>query len=370
MSSARSLVVDADGHVLEPAQMWRDYLEPGLRSRAPSIERRPDGREDFVIEGKVISRFGINRIGALGVGAVERYADNCPGGFDPRARLADLDREGIDAAVLYPTLGLMLGGVESVVLYIGLCRAYNRWLADYCSAAPQRLFGAAMIPVTGVEAAVAELKFSALQLGHRAAFLRPNPWQGRKIYDQEWDPFWAAAADKNVGVGIHEGLAMNLPTVGVERFDDMACQHIVSHTLEMQCASLGLIAHGVLERFPSLRVAFLESGGGWVLPWLDRIEEHWESASFRRVLGAMKRPPFETFRRQCFVSFEADEKTLAPHAAHCGAETILWATDYPHPDGTFPGAVEKIREALSPLPEPSQRLVLGDNARRLYALPI
>jgi predicted TIM-barrel fold metal-dependent hydrolase len=301
---------------------------------------------------------------------VDCYEANCPGGFDPRARLRDLDQEGIDAAVLYPTLGLLLGGAESPDLYIGLCRAYNRWLADYCSVAPKRLFGAAMIPVAGVESAVAELGFAGGQLGYRAAFLRPNPWQGRRIYDREWDPFWAVAEEMNVGIGIHEGLALNLPTVGVDRFDDLASQHIVAHTLEMQCASLGLITQGVLERFPGLRVAFLESGGGWMLPWLERIEEHWESASYRRLLGAMKRSPFETFRRQGFVAFELEERTLPVHAEHCGAETILWASDYPHPDGTFPGAVEKIRETLKPLPEESQRFVLGENARRLYALPI
>jgi uncharacterized protein len=367
--SAKPLVVDADGHVLEPRHMWREYLDPGLRERAPSIERRENGREDFVIEGKVASRFGINRIGALGAPSVASYDDNCRGGFDPRARLADLDRDGIDAAVLYPTLGLLLGGIEGPDLYRALCRAYNRWLADYCSVDPRRLFGAAMIPVSGVDVAVEELEASVRQLGHRIAFLRPNPWHGRRIYDPEWDPFWAAAQQMDVGIGIHEGLALNLPTVGTDRFDDMACQHIVAHTMEMQCASLGMLARGVFERFPRLRVAFLESGGGWMLPWLERIEEHWENAAFRRAIPEMKRSPFEYFRRQCFVSFELDEKTLAVHAEHCGPETILWATDYPHPDGTFPGAVEKIRGAISTLESAAQRCVLGENARRLYALP-
>jgi len=350
--------------------MWRRYLEPGLRERAPSIERRENGREDFVIEGKIASRFGINRIGALGGSQVSTYDDNCPGGFDPRARLADLDCEGIDAAILYPTLGLLLGGIEGADLYRGLCRAYNRWLADYCAVSPRRLFGAAMIPVVEVHAAVDELEFAVRELGHRVAFLRPNPWRGRRLYDRDWDPFWAAAQDMNVGIGIHEGLALNLPTVGTDRFDDMTSQHIVAHTLEMQCASLGMLTQGVLERHPRLRVAFLESGGGWMLPWLERIEEHWENAAFRRAIPEMKRSPFEYFRRQCFVSFELDEKTLPLHAAHCGAETILWATDYPHPDGTFPGAVDKLRRAIEPLEEEGRRRVLGENARRLYALPI
>jgi predicted TIM-barrel fold metal-dependent hydrolase len=369
MGGASARIIDADGHVLEPAAMWREHVDPEFRERAPRVVRREDGREDFVVDARVASRFGINRIGALGVARVTRYEENRAGGFDPAARLADLDAEGIDAAVLYPTLGLLLGGIEGVDLYVALCRAYNRWLAAYCAKDPRRLFGAAMIPAASPAAAVAELRFAAENLGYHAAFLRPNPWQGRMIYDREWDPFWAAAQDLDVGVGIHEGLALNLPTVGADRFTNLMAQHVASHTLEMQCASLGLMTCGVLERHPRLRVAFLESGGGWMMHWLHRIEEHFENRAYRLSVPDMKRPPHEYFRRQCFVSFEPGEKTLPLHAELCGAETILWASDYPHPDGIFPGAVERVRRAIAPLEGSEQSLVLGGNARRLYALP-
>jgi predicted TIM-barrel fold metal-dependent hydrolase len=362
-------VIDADGHVLEPAHVWAEYVDPRFRERAPRIVRRDDGREDFLVEGRVASRFGINRLGSLGRPEARYWDDGVPGGFDPRARLRDLDAEGIDAVVLYPTLGLMLGGIEPPDLYVALCRAYNRWMADYCSADPKRLFGAAMIPVSDPEAARVEIE-AAVKLGCRAAFLRPNPWHGRMIWDPAWDTFWAAAEALDVGVGIHEGLALNLPTVGVERFSTLLAQHVVSHTMEMQCASLGLITTGVFERHPRLRAAFLESGGGWVLPWIERIDEHWEKGAYRRSVPDMKRPASEYFRRQCFVSFETEETLLALHADRLGAETILWASDYPHPDGTFPGAVEKARRAVEPLPDGSRREVLGENAQRLYALPI
>jgi predicted TIM-barrel fold metal-dependent hydrolase len=312
----------------------------------------------------------VNRIGALGVDDVKTYEDNRAGGFDAKARLRDLDVEGIDAAVLYPTLGLLLGGIESPDLYVALCRAYNRWLADYCSAAPERLFGAAMIPIVDPQAASAEVRHAVETLGMRAAFLRPNPWQGRMIYDHEWDPFWAAAEALDVGVGIHEGLALHLPTVGAERFRTLLCQHVASHTLEMQCASLGLIAGGVLDRFPGLRVGFLEAGGGWMMGWLERIDEHFEKAAYRRSVPEMKRPALEYFRRQCFICFEPDERTLPTHAALCGSETVLWASDYPHADGIFPGAVRKVRDAIATLSLQDQSRVLGENARRLYALPI
>ncbi|MGH7822960.1 MAG: amidohydrolase family protein, partial [Candidatus Binatia bacterium] len=102
----------------------------------------------------------------------------------------------------------------------------------------------------------------------------------------------------------------------------------------------------------------------------ERIDEHWEKRAYRRSVPEMRRPASEYFRRQCFVSFEAEERMLPGHAAALGPETILWASDYPHPDGTFPGAVARVEAALAPLPEADRSLVLGANAARLYALPL
>jgi predicted TIM-barrel fold metal-dependent hydrolase len=161
-------------------------------------------------------------------------AEERRGGFDPHARIVDMDADGIDAAFLYPSLGLFAGAVEDPGLAAGMCRAYNRWLADYCKPYPERLFGVAMLPMQSVELAVDEMRYAREKLGMRGGFLRPNPYHGKKmISDPMYEPFWAMAEDLDFSIGFHEGSTNAMPTVGVDRFeDDRAARHMVSHTME------------------------------------------------------------------------------------------------------------------------------------------
>src|SRR5262249_35802538 len=132
------------------------------------------------------------------------YDEAQRGGFDARVRLDDMDAEGIDVAVLYPSVGLNFWAVEDVDAAISLARDYNDWLAEYCAAAPARLYGAAMVPWQSPEASVAELERAHSELGFRAAFLRPNPCLGRTIAHPRHEAFWSRAEELGVTVGIHE----------------------------------------------------------------------------------------------------------------------------------------------------------------------
>ena len=182
-------VIDADGHVLEPIDIWDKYIDPKFRDRAPRIVRDTDGKERLDVEGQVLgSQKGFGVIGAIGArqGEVEdeamQYIDGRKGGFDPHARIPDMDLDGIDAAFLYPSVGLFAGAIKDPPLAAAVCRAYNRWLADYCRAAPARLIGVAMLPLLDVEESVRELEHAVNRLGFRAAFARPNPYGGRPIH--------------------------------------------------------------------------------------------------------------------------------------------------------------------------------------------
>src|ERR1051326_2657325 len=150
-------VVDADGHILEPLNLWDEYIDPGFRERRPRFVIDENGKERLSVEGKLLGNpRGIGSLGAVGVrqGAVKldslKYAEGKKGGFDPHARIIDMDADGIDAAFLYPSLGLFAGAVENPELAAAMCRAYNRWLADYCKPYPDRLFGVAMLPMQSV----------------------------------------------------------------------------------------------------------------------------------------------------------------------------------------------------------------------------
>ena len=186
-------------------------------------------------------------------------------------------REGIDQAVLYPSIGLYAAAIADPVAAVAVARAYNDWLASYCAAAPRRLFGAAMLPLQDPAAAAAELRRAATELGFPAAFVRPNPCLGRSLSDRAYDPVWDVAEELGVPIGIHEGSSVIIPTLGSDRPFNPLILHAVSHSFEEMLACAQLIALGTFERHPGLRCIFLESSGGWAPFWLERLDEQAES---------------------------------------------------------------------------------------------
>jgi uncharacterized protein len=269
--------------------------------------------------------------------------------------------------VLYPTIGLGFWGIADVDAAVAVARAYNDWLAGYCRAAPGRLYGAAMVPFQDPAAAVAELVRAREELGFVAAFVRPNPCQGRTLVDPAHEPFWEAAESLGVAVAVHEGLQMAVPPLGADRQPtNVLVLHAISHTLEQMLACAQLIGLGVLERHPRLRVVFLEAGGGWAPYWLARLDH--QVPAYHRYAPGLSLLPSEYFARQCWVSFEIDEATLPALVPFIGDDRVVWGSDYPHADSTFPGALKELLDTVAPLPADSRRRILGDNAVALYGL--
>jgi predicted TIM-barrel fold metal-dependent hydrolase len=367
-------VIDADGHILEPLDLWDKYMDPRYRDRAPRLViDNETGKEKLSVEGQLLgSKQGMGGIGGVGarqgeVKAAEmKYNEGRPGGFDPHARIPDMDLDGIDAAFLYPSMGLFAGAVHDPALAGALCRAYNRWLADYCKPYPDRLFGVAMLPMQSVEHAIEEMKFARKELGFKAAFIRPNPYNNKMINHPDYEPFWAAAEEVDMAIGFHEGGSSGMPTVGIDRFEGRAAQHIISHTMEMMLACLAVIWGGVCEKHPTVRIGFLESGGGWIAPWLDRMDRHFDDQGFND--SGLQTRPSELFKRNCWISFEPVEGSLNVLADYIGPNKIMWATDYPHRDGFFPGAPDMVRERLKGTSPATQHGVLAGGAMGFYGL--
>ena len=241
-----------------------------------------------------------------------------PGGSDPSARLVDMDTEGIDQAVLFPSIGLYFWALADARAAVPIARAYNDWLASYCAADTTRLFGAAMIPMQDPAAAVAELHRARHELGFVAAFVRPNPCCGRSLSDPAYEPVWDAAEESDMPIAVHEGSSVIVPTLGSDRPFNPLVLHAVSHSFEEMLACAQLIAFGVLERHPPLRVVFLESSGGWVPFWLERLDE--QAESFGGFCPELVLEPSEYFARQCWISYEIDERTLPALAPFIGED--------------------------------------------------
>jgi uncharacterized protein len=379
-------VVDADGHVLEPVDLWERYMDPKYRDTCPKLLATADGSEVLRLEGDLVAdfrktgpvkkgqeaqfRFGTmfgtrnkTKAEVQGLGKLP-YSEGIKGGSDPHYRIKDMDSEGIDAAFLYPTLGLFLGAERDHNFAANAMRAYNLWMKDYCAPYPERLFGVAAIPLQSAEIAVQELRFAVEKLGFRAAFVRPNPYQGRPLHHPDFYPLWEVAQGLNIPIGIHGGSGHVGSQLGSDRFTEgKAMRHVITHTLEMIAASTSIIMGGVAERFPRLRFGFLEAGGGWMAGWLDRMDRHVDDPGMNDT--NLTSTPSEIFARQVFISFEPVEKTLGLLGDHIGPDHILWGTDYPHSDG-FPNAPNLIRKLG--LPPKIEAGVLGGGAKRFYGL--
>jgi predicted TIM-barrel fold metal-dependent hydrolase len=378
MSHAGFKVFDSDLHVLEPADLWRRHIEARYRDQAPV------GTNDYFLdgnlahEGRVISPSGISYEHAEhNTDAADRHGrQSLMDDYDRRGWGADveldaMDREGIDVAVLFPTRGLMACAKEYADdgLAAAIARAYNDWLVGFCSVDPKRLLGAALLAPQAIEGAVAEARRARRELGFPAVFIRPNPVRGRNWNDPDYDPLWEACQEEGLLVGFHEGFGAMLPTAVAERFegrheDVWMTAHAAAHPIEMVYATLAMICGGVLERFPGLRVAFLEANCSWVPYWLWRLDEHYEKAS-AATRRALPRPPSDYFKRQCFVSIEADETTAAPVIEGI-KDTVVFSTDFPHGDSAFPHAVATFLGL--PFADEVKRKVLWDNAARMYGL--
>jgi predicted TIM-barrel fold metal-dependent hydrolase len=391
--------VDADGHILEHPNGMLDYAPQAWRERVWHIERDAEGVEWCVVNGRRTLANGMSMAGVAGMGAAARerarrgeipYTEVRPAAFDAEARLADMDVDGIHQSVLYPTLLLGIQSETDIAFADVQCRAYNDWLSDHVCEARGRLFGVAVLPQQDVELAAREIARVRGLPGIVGVMLRPNPTLGWKpLNHRDYDPLWQAASDAGLPIGFHPYQAGDLPgaclglrlhavgrseampiddaldAVGV---DNIFYSQAIANPLDMMNTVAFTLAGGVCERFPELQLAFLEANGGWLVAWLERLDH--QHAIFPWDAPALTHEPSEDFRGQCWISFDVDESTLAfsANSPLCGADRILWASDYPHADAVFPGVTAELESSLAPLSSEQQAAIAGGNAAALYRL--
>jgi len=348
-------VIDADGHFDEPSEIWPQYLEKKFHPLAPRFVTDSQGRPRIYLGGEMK--------GYIPMPPGHTPGDTMAGGRDPHARLADMNKEGIEVMVMFPTTGLFFFGVKELDLTVALCRAFNDWAGDFCAVEPDRLFGPALLPQMDIPAAMAEATRVVTKRPTQAVVLRPNPIGGRTLDHPAFEPLWSLIEELDVPVVLHEGTTQDVPQAGIDRYDNFMFRHIVTHAFEQQMGLMSLICGGVLERHPRLRVLIVEAGIGWVPYWLDRLDHHVEKWGF--TSAPLQEKPSEYFKRQCFVSADAEEFMLPQVVDLIGDENICFSTDYPHPDHAFEGVVAELTERTD-LSVESKRKILGDNAARLF----
>ena len=373
--SGRSPVVDADGHVLEPADTWIKYIDPAYRERAIRIARDEQGYEVLLIDGQPLKTLR-GQLGALGGIEMDTsrlltrgqvtYAEGSPaGGYDPVERLRVMDGEGIDSVLLYPTIGICWEGhVTDGGLAAAYTRAYNRWLVDFCRTDPRRLYPVAHISLLDPEGAVQET-IRARRDGCVGIFLSPDlaARGGRHFDDPLFARFWETAQELEMPIAFHVVVRDRQWFRQWQRRDPSdALFSIAFLAIDVMAAFTQMLSAGMFERYPRLKCAVLEAGSNWIAAWLDRLDHKYRIMKDRTPLE-----PSAYFFRQCLISADPDESVTAQMVEHLGADYFIWASDYPHIDASF-GVVRELKERLAPLPEEARRKVLGQNAQRFYRL--
>jgi len=351
-------VIDVDAHFGEPPEAWSHYLESRYHAAMPRWVKDNQGRERLCLGGKLLPYIPA---------PPKPLLREIRGAFEPVARVADMDRAGIDVMVIYPTTGLYFFSIEDPSLCTALCRAYNNWARDYCAHDARRLMAPAIVPQHDVGDAVTEARRGLEQLGLCGVFMRPNPIGGRTLDHPAFEPLWALLEERNAPLVLHEGTTQDVPQAGNDRYDNFMFRHMLSHPFEQQMALLSLICGGVLERHPGLKVLIVECGVGWLPYWIDRMDDHithWGHASV-----PLRCKPSEYFARQCWVAADGDERLLPFTIAALGDDNVCFSSDYPHPDHDFAGVVDGIKR-MPGLSESSKRKILSTNASRLFGLEV
>ncbi len=362
------LVVDCDAHVMEPDNIWIDYIDAEYRDRAPKrIVNNGRVWGQIHVDGQPIyNNYPDHLVEVYEESLLKNYGDFYREGFDAASHVRAMELQGIDISYQYPSIGLYVTSIngQDPDLAYAISRAYNNWLADFCSYAPERLRPVALVSLHRPEDARQELLRCVKELKMRAVMVRPNPINGRTLGHKDLAPFWATCADLDVTVGIHEGSHVRAPQTGADRFETHMAIHACCHPMEQMMAFIALFDGGVFQRHPRLRFGFLEAGCGWLPYLLWRLGGEFKLWSYQ--VPEVHDTPLACFQRQCFISGEASEPYLPAVIDLIGADKLLFSSDYPHPDHGFGEEIEEWLEA--PLPDETKKKILWDNAVSFYKI--
>lgn len=369
--------VDADSHVLEPPDLWVNYLEPKFRDRGIFIRQTPDG-EELVVDNEVIMRGRLASLGGVEHDATEiftdasiPYLDTCPAASmftDARVKL--LDDWKVNAGLTFPTIGILWDKEDDPELAMAYARAYNNWQWDFAKPALDRIVPIAHIPLYDPALALIELR-RCLKLGFKGMFIAPERIMGKRPSHPDFDPLWAEMQAADLPVCMHLIVrfkrAVGLANHGwYDRGEPMNTLFAfgLGGTMQLVPAFSSLVCDGLFDRFPKLKVLVVEAGAGYAAYVMDRLDEKYQRFG---KFAPIKHKPSEYFRSNLWFVMDPGERSIDSQCDLVGEDRFLWGSDYPHIDSHI-NAADEVRASLAPLSEHRRNLVLGGNARALFNL--
>jgi predicted TIM-barrel fold metal-dependent hydrolase len=358
MARAAVTVVDADGHLMESIPELAQYMDPDLRREALQPYRNRQGVFPSLdgihylrmVEGDEVKERERITASAERTGSGEDWA-------------AFLDKAEVEHTVLFTTEGLSVGLIQHTEYAVRLCRAYNDYVADRYRRVDPRLHPMALVPMQDVQAAVSELRRAVRELALPGAMIPSSGLALPAGHDYYW-PLYAEAAELGCALAFHGGSNRG---IGLDPISDFNASHILHHPVPLMYALTTLVCYGVLDRYPDLRVGFMEGGCGWLVPLLDRMkrnEEYFDTRATKRGL------PEYIHRGQILIGCEGEDESMPYVVQRAGAEAFAYSSDYPH-EVDLVDARRQIEETMerTDLTPSDKAAILGGNARRFFGLP-
>lgn len=328
-------IISADSHINEPEDLWVNNLG-SLKDRYPKFPKRNSPGEK-------------------------------PGGSDPRARIGEMETDGVSAEVLYPTLGLRLFAMEDAECQEACFRIANDWMADYCKVHPGRLFGIPMISLYNINNAIKELE-RCKKAGMVGCLIWQVPPEHLSFKTDYYDPFWEAAAELDMPVNLHILTGFNYSRWERQGLDTY--KTAVNDKLNDAANTLfDLIFTGVLSRYPKLKLVYVENECAWLPFYMHEWDKYYLRFKSKVPLPFMKKLPSEYCNEQVYVTFFSDP-TGGLLMTRYGHDTFMWSNDYPHAASPWPHSRKVIAEELGHLPREVLRKVVRENVIKLYDLKI
>ena len=359
-------IISADSHVVEPPHTWTTYISPRFKDKAPHLVHEKD-TDIFYCEG--VKLIGIGTAGGAGKPPEQlrpqgRFEVDVPkGAWDPKARLADLAKDGVEAEVVYPTIAMGMYGLTDSGFQHACFQAYNTWLAqDFCAAYPNIFKGIGLISLDDIESAVMEAR-RCKELGLAGLMIALYPVDDRQYSSPQYDPFWAVAQELELPVSLHIATERGAKGIGTKK---KTVGDVSVHASPVMRSIADIIFGGVFERFPNLKVVSAENDVGWASYFQERLDYIFK---FRRPLHAMSLKgdvlPSQQFRRNVYMTFIWDTVGVKSRDL-IGVNNILWSSDYPHGASMWPNSRQVIEDHMVGVSAADRRKIVAENAARLY----
>ena len=367
-------LISSDSHVYEPQDLWTTRIASGMRERAPRIVHQADGDWWYCDGRKVVGTGPGSQTGRRfeepeELSRTDRFENVRLGGYISQERIKDMELDGVSAEVVYPTVGFLLYNVVEDGQLLSACfRTYNDWLAEFCRGCPDRLKGIALINLDDVQDGIRELQ-RARTLGLVGALITAYPRIDRPFSSPEYDPFWAVAQDLQMPLGMHIATYRPGPDQlhGFQDIDKLSPAFLsnADHWVRMSLADI--IFSGVFERHPRLKVGTVEQELSWIPHFLDRIDYTYTQRARRAYWHRFKGNvlPSDFFHQNVFCSFQEDASGIRDRYV-IGVDNLMWGSDYPHQESTFPKSREILEKVLTGVPEDEKVKSAGTNVARLY----